>query len=73
MMGLPAHYWAYLAGISAAEKIYLVFNISIIIYPALSAAIWGRDGMDGGRAFWMTFPIWEAIKYFQMQLDLVDV
>jgi hypothetical protein len=73
MMGLPACYCAHLAGISAAEKIYLVFNILIIIYPALSAAIWGRDGMDGGRAFWMMFPISEAIKYFQMQLDLVDV
>ena len=74
-MGLPARYWADLAGISAAEKTYLLFNILIIIYPALSAAIWGRDGMDGSRALWMmfpflgTFPFWEAIKYF---LDLVD-
>ena len=73
MMGLPACYWAHLAGIYAAEKIYLVFNILIIIYPALSAAIGGRDGMDGGRAFWMTFPFLEAIKYFQIQLDLVDI
>ena len=76
MIGQPACYWAYLAGISAAEKIYLLFNILIIIYPAFSAAIWGRDGMDGGKAIWMTFsflgtfPFWEAIKYV---LDLVDI
>jgi len=56
MMGLPACYWADLAEIFAAENIYLVFNILIIIYPALSAAISGWEGMDGVLAYWMTFP-----------------
>ena len=55
MMVLPARHWAHLAGIFAAEKIYLVFNILNIIYPAVSAAIWGQDGMDGSRASWMMF------------------
>jgi hypothetical protein len=49
-----------LAGISGGEKIHLGSSIIIIIYPALSAAIGGRDGMDGGRALWMTLPFWEV-------------
>jgi len=41
---------AHLAGISGGENIYLGSRIIIINYPALSAAIGGRDGMDAGRA-----------------------
>jgi hypothetical protein len=49
-----------LAGISGGEIIYLGSSILIINYPALSAAIWGQDEMDGGRAHWMTLPFWEV-------------
>ncbi len=62
MLGLPAHHWVHLAGISGGEILYLGSSIFVIIYPALSAAIRGRDGMDGGRAFWMTFYFWKSIK-----------
>jgi hypothetical protein len=48
-------------GISGGEKIYLGSSIIIIIYPALSAAIGGQDGMDGGRALWMMLPFWEVL------------
>jgi hypothetical protein len=60
MMGLPPRCWAHLVGISGEEKIYLGSSIIIIIYPALSAAMGGRDGMDGSRALWMTLPFWEV-------------
>jgi hypothetical protein len=60
MLGLPAHHWVHLAGISGGEILYLGSSIFVIIYPALSAAIRGRDGMDGGRAFWMTFYFWKC-------------
>ena len=60
MQGLPPRCRAHLAGISGGENIYLGFNDIIINYPALSAAIGGRDGMDGGRAHWMTLPFREV-------------
>jgi len=41
--------------------------------PALSAAIGGRDGMDGSRAFWMTLPFWEAFQMRKVLMDLVDL
>jgi len=41
-------------------KYILGFRIIIINYPALSAAIGGRNGMDAGRAHWMTLPFWEV-------------
>ena len=37
------------AGVSGGEKNYLGSSIMLINYPALSAAIGGRDGMDGSR------------------------
>ena len=42
------------------------------IYPALSAAVWGWDGVDGSRAYWMTLPFWEvlSISGFGMLLGL---
>jgi len=52
-----------LAGVSVAEKIYLGSS-TVYIYPALSTAIGGWDGMDGSRAYWMMLPFWEA---FQMR------
>jgi hypothetical protein len=48
-----------LGGISDSEKISLGSRIFIIIYPALFGDIRGRDGMDGGKAYWMMFPFWE--------------
>jgi hypothetical protein len=51
-----SHYWAHLAGISVRETLYLGSSIIVIIYPGLSAAIWGRDGMDGSKPNWMTLP-----------------
>jgi hypothetical protein len=60
VLGLPPSSWADLARISGGEIIYLGSIILIINYPALSAAISGRDGMDGGRAHWMTLPFREV-------------
>ena len=57
MLGALIHYWVHLAGVSAGEKIYLGSSIIIKIYRALSLAIGGQDGMDGGGGggHWMTF------------------
>jgi len=46
--------WVQLAGVSGGEKTYSGSSIIIKIYPALSPAIGGWDGMDGGRGHWMT-------------------
>src|SRR5438105_216672 len=46
--------WVHLAGVSGREKVYLGSSTLIKIYPALSAAIRGRDGVDCGRLIWMT-------------------
>ena len=48
------------AGVSGGEKLYLGSSIILINHPALSAAIGRRDGMDGGRSYWMTLPFWEV-------------
>ena len=48
------------AGVSGGEKLYLGSSIMLINYPALSAAIEGRDGMDGSRSYWMTLPFWDV-------------
>jgi hypothetical protein len=50
--------WAQLAGVSGGGKTYLGSRLIIIIYSPHSVAIGGWDGMDGGRANWMTFPKW---------------
>ena len=44
----------HLAGVSGGEKIYSGSSIIIKIYPALSLAIGGRDGVDGSGGHWMT-------------------
>jgi hypothetical protein len=49
-----------LAGISGEEINCLVSSILLLFCPALSAAIRGRDWMDGGKAIWMTLPFWEV-------------
>jgi len=48
------------AGVSGGEKSYLDSSIILNNYPALSATIGGRDGMDGSRSFWMTLPFLEV-------------
>jgi hypothetical protein len=54
MLGALIHCWVHLAGVSGGGKTYLGSSIIIKIYPALSLAIRGRDGMDGGGGHWMT-------------------
>jgi hypothetical protein len=54
MLGAPIHCWVHLAGVSGGEKTYSGSRIIIKIYPALSLATGGRDGMDGGGGHWMT-------------------
>jgi len=45
--------WAHLVGVSGGENLYLGPCMVIKIYPALSATIRGRDGMDASRHIWM--------------------
>jgi hypothetical protein len=54
MLGALTHCWVQLAGVSGGEKTYSGSSIIIKIYPTLSLAIGGRDGMDGGGGHWMT-------------------
>jgi hypothetical protein len=54
MLGAPIHCWVQLAGPWGGKKTYLGSSIIIKIYPALSLAIGGGDGMDGGGGHWMT-------------------
>jgi hypothetical protein len=49
--------WVHLAGVSGGENIYLGSSIIMEIYPAVSLAIRGQDGMDGRRRIWMTCSI----------------
>jgi hypothetical protein len=57
MLGALICCWVQLAGVSGGEKTYAGSTIIIIIYPTLSLAIGGRDGMDGGGGHWMTSSI----------------
>ena len=54
MLGAPIHVWVHLVEVLGGEKTYSGSTLIIKIYPALSLAIGGRDGMDGGGAHWMT-------------------
>jgi hypothetical protein len=54
MLGALICCWVQLAGVSGGEKTYSGSSIIIKINPALSLAIGGRDGMDGGGGHWMT-------------------
>ena len=49
MLGLPPHCWGCLAGVLDRKKIYSGSTVLIKIYPALSAAIRGREGVDCSR------------------------
>jgi energy-converting hydrogenase Eha subunit G len=55
MLGVLIHCWVHLAGVLGGEKTYSGSGIIIKIYPALSLATEGWDGMDGGGALWMMF------------------
>ena len=52
LQALP-HCWARLAGFSGGVTLFSVSIVIIKIYPALSAAIGGWDGMDCSRRLWM--------------------
>ena len=54
MLGALIHCWVHLVGVLGGEKTYSGSSIIIKFYPALSLAIGGRDGMDGGGGHWMT-------------------
>ena len=54
MLGALIHCLVQLAGVSGGEKTYSGSGIIIKIYPALSLAIGGRDGMDCSGGHWMT-------------------
>jgi len=57
MLGALNCCWAQLAGVSGGEILYSGFRIIIKFYLALSLAIGGQDGMDGGGGHWMTCSI----------------
>jgi hypothetical protein len=50
MLGLPPHCWA---PVSGGVEMYSGSSIIIKIYPALSTAIRGRDGVDVSKCIWM--------------------
>jgi len=54
MLGALIHVWVQLAGVSGGENMDSGSSIIIMIDPALSPAIGGRDGMDCGGGHWMT-------------------
>ena len=54
------HLWARLAGVSGGVKLQMECIIVVKIYPALSLAIGGRDGMDCRRLVWMTCSIYRT-------------
>jgi len=54
MLGALTRCWVQLAGVSGGEKTYSGSIIVIKIYPTLSLAVGGRDGMDASGGHWMT-------------------
>ena len=64
MLGSHPRCWARLAGVLDGKNIYSGSTMLIKIYPTLSAAIGGRDRVDGRRCSWMTphshLPYWET-------------
>jgi hypothetical protein len=69
MLGALIHCWVQLAGVSGGEKTYLGSSIIIKIYPALSLAIGGRDGMDGSGGHWMTHSNYRTCHHSQSWLS----
>jgi len=55
MLGALIHCWVHLAGVLGGEKAYSGSSIIIIIYPTLSPAIGGRDGMDGSGGHFINY------------------
>ena len=53
MLGVLIHCWVHLAGVLGRENTYLGSTIIMKIYPALSLAIGGQEGMDGSGGHWM--------------------
>jgi hypothetical protein len=75
LQALPRH-WAHLAGVTGGVNLYTVSIIIIKIYPALSAAVGGRDGMDRSRRLWMTCSIYgtrHQSQRFVLVLAIGDV
>ena len=56
LQALP-HCWERLVGFSGGVTLFSVSIVIIKIYPTLSAAIGGQDGMDCSRRLWMTCSI----------------
>ena len=54
MLGWSPRCWARLAGVLDGKYIYSGSTMLIKKNSALSAAIGGRDGVDGRRCSWMT-------------------
>ena len=73
MLGALIHVWVHLAGVSGGEKTYLGSSIILKIYPAVSLAIGGRDGMDGRRRIWMTCSINRTRQSLGIVLVIGDV
>jgi len=71
-LGALPRCWAHLAGLSGGEKIYLKSSIIMEIYPALSAAIGGRDEMDCSRRLWMTYSI-NRIRHQSRRFGMVFI
>ena len=65
MLGMPTSCWTHLAWVSSGGNTYLRPTIIMINCPTLSAGIGGRDGMDGSRAYWMSFPFWETFQMWK--------
>ena len=54
MLWALIHCWVQWAGVLGGENLYSGSSTIIKIYPGLSLAIGGRDGMDGSGGHWMT-------------------
>ena len=66
------HCWAHLAGFSGGVKLFLAPIVIIKIYPALSTAIGGQDGMDCRRRLRMMHSI-NRICHQSQRLGIVFV
>ena len=73
MLGALTRCWVHLAGVSGGEKTYSGSIIVIKIYPTLSLAIGGRDGMDAGGAHWMTCAIFSTHDTWALAFDVGGV
>jgi hypothetical protein len=71
-LGALPRCWVHLAGVLDGVKLYSAPIIIIKIYPALFAAIGGRDGMDCSRRLWMTCSIYR-IRHPSRRLGIVLV